>query len=405
MKFKSFSVASAAVASLCAFFFLPALRAQYGAPGHHFPEISFSEVPYGWVDVYGNNTMDSGGLIENGTILFAPVNNLGQPISFRSAGGTGATAAASFGITIASQSPGSGYSGSWSCAVNGGTYSSAASCTATVSSGGLVFAITSAGSYTAAPTGLTFSGGTYAAGAPASASLSMTISSVSVLFEGAGYGYTTVSFPGCTGTVTGSVTVTSGAVTAITASGGSCPGGTPVSILSEGQQGPDPFSATVTDGVFSILVPDTQLSYPLNVCYSVTIIDNVTGEHRSGPGYGCVQPAGSGPCVTGSQAWCTAPGSLQGGTANFDIYPLNLAALLLVQSADFAGSCTMAGATTCTFSIPNSYAVRPIMFASPQGATYTGGMAYCSLSGATVTVTAPTSNSLTWACDLVGNPN
>jgi hypothetical protein len=169
--------------------------------------------------------MNGGVLVASGTVQFAPVNNSGQPISVRVAGGTGALATASFGVTIASQTPGSGYSGSGSCAINGGTYTSAATCTATVSGGGLVFAITSAGTYTAPPTGLSFSGFTYAAGSPASATLSLTLTGATVTAGGSGYAGTTASFPGCTGTVTSFVTVSGGAVTAISASGGSCPGG------------------------------------------------------------------------------------------------------------------------------------------------------------------------------------
>jgi hypothetical protein len=64
----------------------------------------------------------------------------------------------------------------------------------------------------------------------------------------------------------------------------------------------------------------------------------------------------------------------------------------------------MATATTCTFSILNAFTTAALGFASPQAA-YTGGQAACTVSGTTVTITAPTSNSLTWNCLLVGNPN
>ncbi len=80
-------------------------------------------MPVGWVGISATNTRDAGIPIVNGTIAFLPVNNSGTPISFRSAGGTGAAATATFGVVIASQSPGSGYSGSWTCTVAGGTIS------------------------------------------------------------------------------------------------------------------------------------------------------------------------------------------------------------------------------------------------------------------------------------------
>jgi hypothetical protein len=288
-------------------------------------------VPAGWVNVWAANTMDGGALIQNGTIAFQPVNNAGQPIGFRAAGGNGATATAIFGVTIASQTPGSGYGGTWSCAVTGGTYTTAATCTATVSSGGLIFAITSPGAYTALPTGITFSGGTYTAGTPAAVSPGLTLSGTTVISGGSGYAVTTASFPGCSGSISSAVTVASGAVTAITASGGSCPNGTVVLILGAGQVGPDPLTAVVTEGAFSIWVPDSILATPQNVCYSATIANNVTGRVQSGPGLTCVQPAASGAAVTSSQAWCVAGSGGAGGSCDFDLYTLNEVPLVAVQ--------------------------------------------------------------------------
>lgn len=59
----------------------------------------------------------------------------------------------SFGALIVNQKPGSGYSGTGTCSVDGGVYTAQARCTATVTrDGGVVFAITYAGRYTVAPT-------------------------------------------------------------------------------------------------------------------------------------------------------------------------------------------------------------------------------------------------------------
>ncbi len=139
-------------------------------------------------------------------------------------------------------------------------------------------------------------------------------------------------------------------MTAISATGGSCPAGTPVVVVGSGQVGPDPWTATVTNGAFYIQVPDSAETSPLNVCYSVTITDNVTGNVQSGPGYGCVQPAGSGTAVTGGSAWCAAQTSTAGGTCNFDTYPPNLAALVVTQQGPTgpAGAAGAAGATGAT---------------------------------------------------------
>jgi hypothetical protein len=59
----------------------------------------------------------------------------------------------SFGAEIVNQKPGSGYSGTGRCSVDGGVYTAQARCTATVTrDGGVVFAIPYAGRYTVAPT-------------------------------------------------------------------------------------------------------------------------------------------------------------------------------------------------------------------------------------------------------------
>ena len=49
-----------------------------------FTIAAMATVPLGSVLVSGTNTQNSAGVTEvNGTISFAPVNNVGQPISFR----------------------------------------------------------------------------------------------------------------------------------------------------------------------------------------------------------------------------------------------------------------------------------------------------------------------------------
>jgi len=73
----------------------------------------------------------------------------------------------------------------------------------------------------------------------------------------------------------------------------------------------------------------------------------------------------------------------------------------------FAGSCAMSTGTTCTFSIGATF-TNYLSFASIDHISAppaTANVANCSLSGTTVTITAGISNSLTWDCMLVGNPN
>ncbi|HEY5054626.1 MAG TPA: hypothetical protein VII58_00605, partial [Acidobacteriaceae bacterium] len=112
-------------------------------------------------------------------------------------------------------------------------------------------------------------------------------------------------------------------------------GGSPLSyrVNGRGQAIDRPVCTLVTLGVFSLQLADTWLTSPQNVCFSATATDNVSGKSLLGPGYNCLQPSGqsASPSVTGSQAWCSAAGTL-GGQCNFDSYPPNLAALVVTQT-------------------------------------------------------------------------
>jgi hypothetical protein len=77
-----------------------------------------------------------------------------------------------------------------------------------------------------------------------------------------------------------------------------------------------PVSATVTNGAYSMTLPDTTLTLPENICFSVKLI--TANGSVLGPGYSCVQPHGT---STGDGDWCAA------GTCNFDNYAPNLPAL------------------------------------------------------------------------------
>ena len=94
--------------------------------------------------------------------------------------------------------------------------------------------------------------------------------------------------------------------------------GTAISFRSQctasGQTVSTPVQATVTGGSFSLLLPDTSLTLPVNVCFSVTAVSGVDGSNLLGPGYTCLQPASS-------NYWCTA------SVCDLDLYTPNLGAL------------------------------------------------------------------------------
>jgi hypothetical protein len=110
--------------------------------------------------------------------------------------------------------------------------------------------------------------------------------------------------------------------------------GVPISyqVNGNGQAFYTPVSTSIANGAFSLRLADTALTAPANICFSVTAKDNVSGNNLLGPGYTCVQPAGSGTAVTGGNAWCTAASGSSGGTCNFDFYTPNLASLVVVQT-------------------------------------------------------------------------
>jgi len=77
------------------------------------------------------------------------------------------------------------------------------------------------------------------------------------------------------------------------------------------------------------------------------------------------------------------------------------------QSAtkNFAGTCAMSAGTSCTWTLLAAYSGTPVCIVTVQSATLTGGAAGCTVSGTTVTITAASSNSLTWGAVLIGNTN
>ncbi len=80
-----------------------------------------------------------------------------------------------------------------------------------------------------------------------------------------------------------------------------------------------------------------------------------------------------------------------------------------VAAKNWAGECTMASTTSCSFTVSASngitsgYNTTPICIVTPQGSTAIASS--CVFSAPTVTIYAASSNSATWGAMLVGNPN
>ena len=131
--------------------------------------------------------------------------------------------------------------------------------------------------------------------------------------------------------------------------------GSPISarINGSGQRVATPVSAQVTSGAFSLVVADTALTNPSNICYLVTVTDNLTGNAELNKGFTCLQPAGSGTAVTGSNSWCTAAIGSVGGSCDFDLYVPNIpdVALTSIVTGPAGPACT-GSAGVCTMTLP-----------------------------------------------------
>lgn len=113
-------------------------------------------------------------------------------------------------------------------------------------------------------------------------------------------------------------------------------------------------------------------------------------------------PYGIGPASAGQQTItingtaCQLQNTCTVGTGN-------QAAITQTVASSTGGTCTMAGATTCTITLGHTY-TTPVCTATQQS-TGTVIAAECLVSGVTATITAATSNSATWGALVFGNPN
>lgn len=113
-------------------------------------------------------------------------------------------------------------------------------------------------------------------------------------------------------------------------------------VNGNGQSISAPVQTQVTNGTFTINLADTNLTKPQNVCFSVTVTDNTSGNVLLGSlGYNCVQPQFT-------TYWCTS------GNCIFDQYQPNLASLAVNQTgpAGPAGPACSTGTGTCVMTVP-----------------------------------------------------
>jgi hypothetical protein len=113
--------------------------------------------------------------------------------------------------------------------------------------------------------------------------------------------------------------------------------------------------------------------------------------------------------ATGQNAAKVYASSFHAGTPNTSAVPVDGGMegeqLNQLATKNFAGGCTMAAATSCTFTLTQGYTSTPLCFASVQNAAPTTFQGSCALSGTTVTITASAANSNSWGALLIGNPN
>lgn len=118
-----------------------------------------------------------------------------------------------------------------------------------------------------------------------------------------------------------------------------------------GQSTSTPVSTTVASGAFTIELADSSLTKPKNICYHVTVSDNVTGRSLLGPGY-LIQPSGA--------SW------------SFDTFVPNLVPQALIQNGPPGQGYTFKGAWTAN----TTY--EPYDCFTQAGSTYVVTAAYVS---------------------------
>jgi hypothetical protein len=184
---------------------------------------------------------------------------------------------------------------------------------------------------------------------------------------------------GCTG-VAATMAASSGEPTGVTvtAAGSGCTSAPVATAVGYGQVSALPVQGGIVNGAWSVQVPDTALTMPANVCLSVTAVDNASGAQLLAGGYNCVQPAGSGPAVTGLYAFCGSSTPPNGGTCSFDAYTPLLGALAVQQpgTPGAAGPAntlaigtvsTLGAGASATASITGAAPAQTLNLGIPQG--------------------------------------
>ncbi len=136
-----------------------------------------------------------------------------------------------------------------------------------------------------------------------------------------------------------------------------------------------------------------------NVCSGGTNPDcSLVFSHDGSPGGGSLN-------LSGAKLTNIAAGSASTDAVNVSqISNPPLTKLSQAASGAFGGGCTMSSSVTCSATITASY-TTPMCIASAQGLSAAAAVHSCSVSGSTVTVTAGSENSQTWAFFVFGNPN
>ena len=141
---------------------------------------------------------------------------------------------------------------------------------------------------------------------------------------------------------------------------------TSVRVGSGGQVITKPACTAVSNGAFSMTLPDTSMTKPANACLSITITDQLSGNVEISDA--CVQPSSSTSDPT-AQSWCSTTTS--GPTScNFDNWSPNLAPQVAVQTGPQGAvgpmGCTLGGTCSSTLS---PTAVYSTLYVNPASTT------------------------------------
>jgi hypothetical protein len=191
------------------------------------------------------------------------------------------------------------------------------------------------------------------------------------------------------------------------ATGGSLPAGTYYAKIAYVDAYGNTTAASYESTAVTTTGSTSSISWAFNVLPGVTSVNIYVGTTPGGESY--YFNSTTSPYVQTSTSGTAGAPPTSNTTGEFTSAHITAStsvttpAILQPAAQSTGGTCTMASSTTCTVTLAHTY-TTPVCIATEQD-TGTVIAGECSVSGTTVTITAASSNSVTWGALVFGNPN